>query len=80
MQIELTASLNMSKSAGIFIKIYPQLISELWDYNFLLNVAILQSPLKRLPWESRLAYDMIFGLFFKTRTPVVQCLKLHCIL
>jgi len=41
MQIRLTASINMSKSAGIFIKINPQLISELWDCSFLLNVMIL---------------------------------------
>jgi len=48
MKIGLTASINMSKSAGIFIKIDPQLISDLQDYNVLLNVAILQSPLKCL--------------------------------
>lgn len=83
MQIRLTASINMSKSAGILIKLDPQLISDLWDCSFLLNVMILQSPLTRLPWESRLSCDMILVLFFKTHTPAVQCwshLKLHYIL
>jgi len=49
MQIGLTASINMSKSTGMFVKIDPQLISDLLDYNVLLNVAILQSPLTCLP-------------------------------
>jgi hypothetical protein len=75
MQIRLTASINMSKSAGIFTKIDPQLISDLQDCIVILYAAILQIPLTCLPWESHLSCDIIFVLFFTTHTPAVQCLK-----
>jgi hypothetical protein len=45
-QIRTTAAINVSKSAGIFTEIDLQLSS---DCNIILNVAILQSPLKCLP-------------------------------